>query len=252
MFLANKIRVNLGLRKHIRVIPNGIDLELFDREEQVNIRRKYNLPNDRPIILFAGRMERRKGIHLCKEIVTAILERFEVSFVFAGQDLFNYMSDTLLPYWNDKKLKGSVHYVGKLDLTSIRSFLRQSEIFLLPSLWENCPYSCLEAMAAGVAVLSTDQGGMPELIRDGENGLLAQNGNAGSYVSGLARLIEDKNLRQRLGARARQTIEQSYTDIEIARLSTGYYLECMNGSGDITQDKGAIRAAQAERVTGRF
>jgi glycogen(starch) synthase len=184
------------------------------------------------MILFSGRMETRKGIHLCKEIVGSILERFEVAFVFAGQDLFNYMAETLLPYLKAKRLKGSVHYLGKLDLADVRSCVAQTDIFLLPSLWENCPYSCLEAMAAGRAIVSSDQGGMPELIRDGQNGLLARSGDPVSYIACLERLIGDGLLRERLGTAARRTIERSHTDVHIARLSTEYYLECLNnGAG---------------------
>ncbi len=84
-----------------------------------------------------------------------------------------------------KKLKGAFHYLDKLDLADVRSCLCQSDIFLFPSLWENCPYSCLEAMAAGRAIVSSDQGGMPELIRDGENGLLARNEDTASYIAQL-------------------------------------------------------------------
>lgn len=231
-FLAEQSRDKLGLRRPVRVIPNGIDLDLFDAEDQIDFRKKFDLPGDRPMILFSGRMEQRKGIHLCKEIVSSILERYEVSFVFAGQDLFNYMTGTLLPYWKTKRFRGSVHYLGKLDLASIRSCLRQTDIFMLPSLWENCPYSCLEAMAAGRAIISSDQGGMPELIRDGENGLLARNGESASYIACLERLIEDNAMRERLGAAARRTIEESFTDTRIARISTDFYLECLNnGAG---------------------
>lgn len=228
-FLAEGVRSELGIRKPIRVIPNGIDIGLFDAAEQVDFRRKFNLPRDRPIILFSGRMERRKGIHLCKEIVSSICERYEVSFVFAGQDLFKHISDTLLPYWNTKKFRGSVHYLGKLDLASIRSSLRQADVVLLPSLWENCPYSCLEAMAAGRAIVSSDHGGMPELIRHNKNGLLGRNGDPASFIAALERLIEDRPLRERLGSAARQSIEESHTDVEIARISTEYYYECLNG-----------------------
>jgi glycosyltransferase involved in cell wall biosynthesis len=137
------------------------------------------------------------------------------------------MSDELLPYLKAKKLKGSVHYLGRLDMTDIRSGLCQSDIFLIPSVWENCPYSCLEAMAAGRAIVSSDQGGMPELIRDGENGLVAHNGDPASYVEKISRLIEDALLRERLGAAARRTIEQAFTDVHIARVSAYYYEECI-------------------------
>lgn len=134
-FLASEAQSRLEIQQPIRVIPNGIDLALFDNVERVDVRQKYDLPADKPMIFFSGRMENRKGIHLCKEIVTSILERYEVAFVFAGQDLFNYMSDTILPYLETKKLKGSIHYLGKLDLTDVRSCLSEADIFFLPSVW---------------------------------------------------------------------------------------------------------------------
>jgi glycogen synthase len=227
-FMARDARDRLGISRPIRVISNGIDLELFDRAKQVDIRQKFDLPRDRLIVLFSGRMERRKGIHLCKEIAASILRRHNVAFVFVGQDLFNYMSGELLPYLSGERLRGSVHYLGRLDLTDVRSCLSQSDIFVLPSLWENCPYACLEAMAAGRAIVSTNQGGMPELIRNGENGLLAHSGYPASYMACLERLIEDNPFRERLGAAARRTIEDCYTDVRIARVSTDYYLECIN------------------------
>ena len=231
-FMASDARDKLGIRRPIQVIPNGIDLDLFDRAEQVDIRRKFGLPRDRLMIFFSGRMERRKGIHLCKEIAASVLKRYDVAFVFAGQDLFNYMSNEILPYLNGEKLRGSVHYLGKLDLTDVRSLLSQTDIFLIPSLWENCPYSCLEAMAAGRAIVSTDQGGMPELIADGENGLLATAGNPAEFIACLEALIEDRDLRERLGSAARRTIEKTYTDLAIARISTAYYQACLQ---DCTQ-----------------
>ena len=226
-FLADEVRARLGIRSAIGVIPNGIDLELFDAAEQVDIRREYDLPRHRPLILFAGRMEPRKGIHVCREIVPRILERYDVGFVFAGRDLFGHMRHTLLPEVASRPLRGSIHYLGDLSLTAVRSCVRQTDIFLLPSLWENCPYSCLEAMAAGRAVVCSDQGGMPELVRDGVNGLLARTGDAASFVRQLERVIEDRALADRLGAAARRTIEDSFTDVDVARSSVAYYRECL-------------------------
>lgn len=226
-FLADEAKEKLGLKRQIRVIPNGIDLELFDAEKSLDFRSQHKIPSDRPIIFFSGRMERRKGIHLCKEIVASILEQYEAAFVFAGQDLFDYMKNELLPYWNSKPLRGSVHYLGKLDLREVRSCLRQADIFLLPSLWENCPYSCLEAMASRCAIVGSDQGGVPELIRDGDNGLLARSEDVPSFILCLKRLLEDRTLCERLGSAARQTVEESFTDLAIAERSADYYRACM-------------------------
>jgi glycosyltransferase involved in cell wall biosynthesis len=232
-FLACEARSKMGIRTPIHVIPNGIDLELFDREsagdvKEIDIKEKFGLPRDRLTIFFAGRMERRKGIHLCGEIAASILRDYEVAFVFAGQDLFGYMTDTLLPSLRDKPLKGSIHYLGKLDLKEVRSCLRASEIFLLPSVWENMPYSCLEAMAAGRAIAASAQGGVPEMIEHGRNGLLAKSEDPESFIQQLRILLEDESLRCRFGRAARKTVEELFTDDSVARRSVEFYESVIN------------------------
>ena len=226
-FLASEVQTGLGIRRPVSVIPNGIDLDLFDRVDTSDVRRQHGLPPGRPIILFTGRMERRKGIHLCPDIVGRILARHDVAFVFAGRDLFGFMADTLLPSLQGRALRGSMHYLGDLDLAGVRACLRQADMFVLPSLWENCPYSCLEAMAAGRAIVCANQGGMPELIEDEIHGLLADPGDAGSFVSQIERLIEDRALRDRLGAAARARVERDFTDVRIAERSVAFYQRCL-------------------------
>jgi len=227
-FLADEVRRTLGVRRPIRVIPNGIDVDLFDGGSQLDFRGTYGIPRDRPMIFFSGRMEARKGIHLVKEIAASILQRHDVALVLAGQDPASYVSETLLPSVRARQLRGSIHYLGQLDHATVRSGMLQSDIFLLPSLWENCPYSCLEAMAAACAIVCSDQGGMPELIQDGHNGLLARSGDASSYTTQLERVIEDRSLRERLGNAARRSVEQSFTDVRVAGLSVDHYLEGLN------------------------
>ncbi len=225
-FLADEVRTKLRVKTEIKVIPNGIDVELFDREEQIDAREKYGIPRHVPMVLFAGRMEPRKGIHLFREIVPAIAKGKKVAFVFAGSDLFNTLQNDLLPYWKSKNLKGSVHFLGKLDLVGVGSCLRQADVFMIPSLWENCPYSCLEAMAAGRALLASDAGGLPEIVRHEENGLIARSEDVPGFTAALERLIEDAPLRDRLGRAARRTIEHGYTDTHVAQMSVDYYRHC--------------------------
>jgi glycosyltransferase involved in cell wall biosynthesis len=222
-YLADEVRTKMAVTQPIQVVANGIDLKLFDEDVEIDVAKKYGIPTDKPVIFFAGRMERRKGIHLCGPIVEAILRKHDVAFVFAGQDLFGYMEKTLLPSVKNQNLRGSVHYIGKLDLPELRACVRSADIFMLPSLWENCPYSCLEAMAAGRAIVSSDQGGMPELIQHGENGLLARCDDSASFVEQIEKLIEDSELRRRLGAAARRTVELRYTDDHIAGVTQGIY-----------------------------
>ena len=168
-------------------------------------------------------MERRKGIHLCGAIAEIVLRRRDVNFLLAGEDLFGYVRQTLLPSLQEKELLGSFRYLGKLNLEQIRSCARAVDIYLLPSLWENCPYSCLEAMAAGRAIVCSDQGGLPELIQHGTNGLLAQTGSPESFAAQLETLIDNEPLRRALGNAARRTVEQRYSDMHIAGITGEVY-----------------------------
>jgi glycosyltransferase involved in cell wall biosynthesis len=230
-FLADEVKNKMGVRREVKVIANGIDLDLFDRAAQIDARAKFGLPKDRPVILFTGRMEKRKGIHLCPEICEAILKKHAVAFAFAGADLFGFMEKELLPRLKSQQLKGSVHYLGKLSLEEVGSCLRQSDLYFIPSLWENCPYSCLEAMAAGRAIVASDAGGLPELIEDGANGLLAKSEDAAAFVRQIERLLEDAALRERLGRAARRTVEERYTDVRIAQQSLDHYRQALRLGG---------------------
>jgi glycosyltransferase involved in cell wall biosynthesis len=229
-FLANEVARKLGVRREIPVITNGLDIAWFDTSaERVDVYAKYGLPKRRLMIVFTGRMERRKGIHLCPEIAASILERFDVTFVLAGADLFGYVANTLLPMLADRPLKGSIHWLGALPLGDLRPLVSAADIFLLPSIWENCPYSCLEAMAAGRAIVAADQGGMPELIHHDVNGLLAQPDDAPSFVRQLERLIDDATLRDRLGAAARQTVMTAHGHTHVAEQAVDVYRNIIAG-----------------------
>jgi glycogen synthase len=229
-FLAGEVRQTLRINRPISVITNGLDIDWFDRvSEDVDVYEKHGLPRRQLMILFTGRMERRKGIHLCPEIAASILERFDVTFVLAGDDLFGYATKTLLPFVQSRPLKGSIHWVGALGLADVRQLVRAADIFLLPSLWENCPYSCLEAMAAGRAIVCADQGGMPELIQHGVNGLLANPDSSASFADRIEQLINDSELRARLGDNARATIERAHRDTHVARQAVEVYERLAGG-----------------------
>jgi glycogen synthase len=225
-FLASEVREKLGVERHIDVIANGIDLPLFDQMPLADISNVYRVPEGQVTILFAGRMEPRKGIHLCTAIAEIVLSRRNVTFLFAGEDLFGYVQKTMLPTLAGKQLLGSVRYLGKLGLDELRACSRAVDIYLLPSLWENCPYSCLEAMASGRAIVCSAQGGLPELIHNGGNGLLADPESPHSFAAQLECLIDDSLLRKQLGEAARESILNAHTDTHIATLTQQVYERC--------------------------
>jgi glycogen(starch) synthase len=226
-FLADEVATKMNVRQPIHVVPNGLDLDLFDRDEGIDVPRQFGLPvKDGLTIFFANRLEPRKGIHLVRDMCFHVLRKYpHVHFAFAGDDLFGYMKREIQPFLDKNQLRHRVHYFGKLQLAEVRAILKRTDIFLIPSLWENAPYSCLEAMAAGRAIVASNCGGLPELIQHEHNGMLAENNDASSYIAALERMIEDADLRQRTGAEARRTVEARYTDTGIADLSVRVYRE---------------------------
>lgn len=222
-FVANEVRRVYGESRPITVIPNGIDLQWFDSTRQIDATRVFHLPRGRPRILFGSRLERRKGVHLFRDMVLGVLERHDVAFIFAGRDDRGYMQSTLLPEIRARARRGSVHYLGHLGLNEIRSCLRQSDVFLFPSLWDSCPSAILEAMAAGRAIVASDAGGIPELVTANENGLIAGKEDIPAFVDALSELIEGASLRDRLGSAARRTVETRFTDTLVAQRSVAEY-----------------------------
>jgi glycosyltransferase involved in cell wall biosynthesis len=110
----------------------------------------------------------------------------------------------------DEQLAGVVTLTGALNQREVREQLALADGFVLPSLAEGIPVVLMEAMASGVPCISCPVNGIPELIIDGRNGLLATPGDVDSLTAALRRLIEDPALRARLAVAAREQVATHY------------------------------------------
>jgi glycosyltransferase involved in cell wall biosynthesis len=104
----------------------------------------------------------------------------------------------------------NVRLTGWIDARQRDDLLAQSSVFVLPSHAEGVPVSLLEAMAAGCPVVATAVGGIPDVIGDGENGLLVAPGDPAALAAALRRLLVDRSLACRLAAAARETVRQGH------------------------------------------
>ena len=106
-------------------------------------------------------------------------------------------------------LKGRVIFLGKLPNEQLPALLNKCEVFVLPSLYEGNPKALLEAMACGLPCLTSDIEGIKEIIKHNENGLLAKP-LKDEIKKALLLLFKDSSLSERLGVKARQTIEKDF------------------------------------------
>jgi glycosyltransferase involved in cell wall biosynthesis len=206
-----------------RVIPNGIDLDLYKPLDRRAARQALNLPQDKLLVLFgamASTTDRRKGFHLLAPALQALARdpacgpRTEL-LVF-GARAPKQPVDLGLP----------VHYLGQFgDDLAMALIYSAADLFVAPSLQDNLPNTLVEALACGTPCVAFEIGGMPDLVPDASSGALAPPGD----IEGLARAIATVLARSGEPARAacRQSAEARYRDTAVAAQYRACYQEIL-------------------------
>jgi glycosyltransferase involved in cell wall biosynthesis len=127
------------------------------------------------------------------------------------------------------RLQGRVHFLGaRRDLGNVMAAI---DVFVMPSLWEGLPLSMVLAMGAGLPVVATRVAGIPEVVRDGETGLLVPPNDSAALGEALARIVSDRALAARLGVAARAFVEPRFGADGYVRSITGLYDRLLAAKG---------------------
>ena len=209
------------VRADFKVVPNSVNDSAFSLSEKVQ-------ETGVTTVLFVGRLERRKGPDLLIRALPAVLERHPwVRFRFAGMDtptgpgrtsMMSYLRD-LLP----SGMQSSVEFCGHLAAPQLAEVMRAATVCVFPSRYEGLPMVCLEAMASGKPILTTNIPGFCELIADDRNGLIAREEDPDSLASALMRLLDDGALRTRLGTAAREFARSRFHGTVVAKSMVAVY-----------------------------
>ncbi|MBD3335386.1 MAG: glycosyltransferase, partial [Candidatus Eisenbacteria bacterium] len=190
-------------------IPYGIDPAPEVRpEERAALLEEIGQPGARVLIGHLGRLTRRKGHHVLLEALAQQRERLaarEVAVVFAGE---GEEEENLRRQIAASHLAGRVHLLGHRE--NARRLIGILDLLVLPSFIETQPFVILEAMAAGVPVLSTAIYGIPDMVVSGETGLLVEPGDTAGLGAALARLVDDGAARDEMGAAARRRFDAHF------------------------------------------
>lgn len=205
-WLANCARSSSLFQDYrIEIIPYGLDTEIYRDADQNLVRNKFNLPQDKYLILFGASDATdnpRKGFSYLQSALnilktSELRDRCELVVFGASQS-----------YKIDVGIK--VHYLGNLqDEIALAQVYSAADVFVAPSLEDNLPNTVLEAIACGTPCVAFEIGGMPDMIEHQHNGYLAKPFDAIDLVQGITWILENEQ-PQKLRYAARQKVEKEF------------------------------------------
>ena len=216
-----------GLKKErIKVIPNAVPTD-FDPQETLRMRRArreaIKVRDDELVIGYLGRLSEEKGLRYLLEAVTILRSaRFAVILLLVGDGPQKRELESLAI---KGKIENSVVFAG--FQTDTAKWVSAMDLFVLPSLTEGAPMALLEAMALGVPAVATAVGGVPNIIKNRENGILIPPRDTHAIVKELIRILNNPSLISDLGRSARYTVESRYNIKSWSKLVESIYLKAV-------------------------
>ena len=219
-----------GIKKEkIKEFTNSVDEKLFKPaglKEKRKIRNKLSLPQNKVIVIFCGRLVRRKGLtyllrgwrkfkHLTKKALLLIIG--------SGENQPDSVEDELKNFVKKHRIS-NVWFLGNKRREEVVQLLKAGDIFVYPSIHpEGTAVSILEAMSCGLPVVGTKIGGIKKMIADNENGFLVEKKNSNELIKKVLFLIENRGARIKFGKEGRKLILEKYTNDKVAKMYFDYF-----------------------------
>ncbi len=189
-------------RERVAVIPCGVDTELFRPVDRRAAKAALGLP-DGPLLLFVGRLTPIKGLETLVESLALLPARPRLLLIGGDQDEpFNGHVARLRGRVEALGLSPAVRFLGAQPQERLRLYYSASDATVMPSYYESFGMVALEAMACGSPVVASNVGGLTTTVRDGVTGFLVPDSDPAALAGTLARVLEDDDLRWRLGREA--------------------------------------------------
>lgn len=216
--IADYIRQALAVGdKPIEIIPYPIDTARF--------KPIYEKPIH-PIILFVGRIEKRKGADVLMTSIPRVLSEYpNCEFVFAGRVADELKSEVMA-------ISSTVKFLGIRPREELIEWYQNASVFVAPSIWDNSPNTIYEAMACGTPVIASCVGGIPELVDEGMTGLLVPPSDSNALSGAIIKLLDNEIRRKEMGRRGREKALAKYSLIGILEQTVAYYERVLNSNAN--------------------
>lgn len=201
--------VKMGFRGTPEIIPNGVDIVRFSQrisdEERFHIRRKAGMSAEEIVLVTASRLSRKNGVDDLIRSLSHLPEPYKALIIGEGED--RAMLDHLT---KELRLEHRVIFLGKRGHDELPGLLQASDIFVRASLSEGLGNAFLEAMAAGVPIIGTPVGGIPDFLTDGETGVFCAPRDPASIARAVLRITNEAGLRAKLIQQSETLVRERY------------------------------------------
>lgn len=203
----NAAQVEVRYHRPVALIPNGVDTALFHPGERKPDRRKrWGIPPGAPLVVSIGRLVGWKGLHVIIEALAGLPETHYLVVGDGGE------KSRLQDLAQSLAVAERVHFAGVIPHEQLPEVLHEADVFVQPSIGEEAfGISVVEAMACGVPVLASRNGGMVEIVQNGETGYLLAPGDVGAWRSALGELLATPEKRAAMGRAARERADGEFT-----------------------------------------
>lgn len=191
----------------LHIVPSAVEQPRMPGGEAADVRGSLALPPGRPVLLYLGRLSEEKGPDVLLAALATLAPAQRPLVVFVGD---GPLRSSLEAQSRDQGLADATRFEGFVPHGEIGSWLRAADALVLPSRSEGLPHAALEAMAAGVPVVASAVGGLPDVIRNGENGWLVPSEDPTALAAALRAVTADRERSRRIGATARIDAERDY------------------------------------------
>ncbi len=214
-YIANEVRA-IGYTGAIEVIPNAVDVAKFSAdisyEKLLDLKSRFNKESGDIFLFTASRLVLSRGVEDVIQSLEFLPANVKLLIAGNGED-----REKLVHLARSLEVSDRVIFAGHVDHKDLPAYLKISDIFVRPSIIEGLGNAFLEAMAAGIPIIGTPVGGIPDFLTDGETGLFCEVRDPRSIAHAVKRYLDDPALVSRIVLNAQRLVAQQYDWNTIAK-----------------------------------
>jgi alpha-maltose-1-phosphate synthase len=220
----------------VHVVRNGVDSSAYCPVAETDVLRAYGIDPARPYVVFVGRITKQKGVGHLVAAAHRIRPDAQIVLCAGAPDTPQIASEIRVAVAELAAARTGVRWIQRmLQPAEVRQILSHATVFVCPSIYEPLGIVNLEAMACGTAVVASDVGGIPEVVRHGETGVLVHYDGAdpAAFRMGLADAVNDvladPGRAAAMGAAGRVRARQQFSWRSVAEQTVAIYQLCRSG-----------------------